>query len=41
MCDRKMPVKLKGKVYKIVVTPAMTYWAEAVPVKKITRGGWK
>ena len=28
-------MKLKGKVYKIVVTPAMTYWAEAVPVKKI------
>ena len=30
-----MPVKLKGKVYRTVVRPAMTHGAEAVPLKKI------
>ena len=25
LCDRRMPVKLKGKVYKTVVRPAMMY----------------
>ena len=35
LCDSKMPVKLKGKVYKTVVRPAMTYGAEALPVKKV------
>ena len=28
LCDRRMPVKLKGKVYKTVVTPALLYGAE-------------
>ena len=28
LCDRRMPVKLKGKVYKTVVRPAMLYGAE-------------
>lgn len=32
---RKMPIKLKGKVYKTVVRPAMMYRAEALRVKKI------
>ena len=36
LCDRKMPVKLKGKVYKTVVRPAMTYGAEALPLKKVS-----
>ena len=28
LCDRRMPVKLKGKVYKTVFRPAMLYGAE-------------
>lgn len=32
--DSKMPVKVKGKVYKTVVRPAMTYGAETVAAKK-------
>ena len=28
LCDRRMPVKLKGKVYKTVVRPAVLYGAE-------------
>ena len=27
LCDRRMPVKLKGKVYKTVMMPAMLYGA--------------
>ena len=35
ICDRRMPVKLKGKVYKKVVRPAMMYGMEATPIKKV------
>ena len=28
LCDRSMPVKLKGKVYNTVIRPAMLYGAE-------------
>ena len=34
LCDKKMPVKLKGKVYKIAVRPAMLYGMETLPVRK-------
>ena len=34
LCDRKVPVKLKGKVYKTAVRPAMLYGIETLPVKK-------
>ena len=35
LCDRRKPVKLKGKVYKTVVRPAMMYGMEAAPIKKV------
>ena len=35
LCDRRMPVKLKGKVYKTVVRPAMLYGMEVTPIKKV------
>ncbi|XP_060173953.1 uncharacterized protein LOC132604455 [Lycium barbarum] len=34
LCDKKVPPKLKGKFYKVVVRPAMLYGAECWPVKK-------
>ena len=35
ICDRKVPIRLKGKVHKAVVRPSMTYGLEAAPLKKI------
>ena len=34
MCDRNMPVKLKDKVFKTIIRPAMTYGSEFWAVKK-------
>ncbi|KAL1279411.1 hypothetical protein QQF64_026084 [Cirrhinus molitorella] len=34
LCDRKLPARIKGKVYKTVVRPAMLYGLETVPLKK-------
>ncbi|KAH0462810.1 hypothetical protein IEQ34_010385 [Dendrobium chrysotoxum] len=34
LCDRKVPLKLKGKFYKMVVRPAMLYSAECWPLKE-------
>ena len=34
MCDRKMPVELKDKVFKTITRPAMTYGSECCAVKK-------
>jgi hypothetical protein len=31
LCDRKMPLKLKGKVYRTVVRPALLYGSECWP----------
>ena len=33
MCDRKMPVELKDKVFKTILRPAMTYGSECRAVK--------
>ncbi|KAH0468862.1 hypothetical protein IEQ34_002094 [Dendrobium chrysotoxum] len=34
LCDRKVPLKVKGKLYKMVVRPAMLYGAECWPLKE-------
>ena len=34
LCDRRVPIKLKGKFHRTVVRPAMTYGMEAAPLKK-------
>ena len=34
MCDSKMPVKWKDKVFKTIIRPAMTYGSECWAVKK-------
>ena len=34
MCDRKMPVELKDKVFKTIIRPAMTYGSEYWTEKK-------
>ncbi|KAM3252103.1 hypothetical protein P3L10_006173 [Capsicum annuum] len=33
LCDKKVPSKLKGKFYRVVVRPAMLYGVECWPVK--------
>ncbi|XP_070047229.1 uncharacterized protein [Nicotiana tomentosiformis] len=33
LCDKKIPSKFKGKVYRVVVRPMMLYGAECWPVK--------
>ncbi|KAF3663664.1 V-type proton ATPase subunit c''1 [Capsicum annuum] len=33
LCDKKVPLKLKGKFYRVTVRPAMLYGAECWPVK--------
>jgi len=35
LCDRKIPLRLKGRVYRMVVRPALLYGAECWPVKKL------
>ena len=34
LCDKKVPIKLKTKVYKTVIRPTMTYGAECLAVRK-------
>ena len=34
LCDKKVPIKLKDKVYKTVINPTMTYGAECWAVRK-------
>uniref|UniRef100_A0A1S4CVR1 Uncharacterized protein n=1 Tax=Nicotiana tabacum TaxID=4097 RepID=A0A1S4CVR1_TOBAC len=33
LCDKNVPLRLKGKFYRVVVQPAMLYGAECWPVK--------
>ena len=34
LCDKKVPPKLKGKFYRVVVRPALLYGVECWPIKK-------
>ena len=34
ICDRRLPARVKGKVYSLVVRPAMVYGLETVAVTK-------
>ncbi|XP_055802220.1 uncharacterized protein LOC129871346 [Solanum dulcamara] len=35
LCDKKVPPKLKGKFYKVVVRPTLLYGVECWPIKKL------
>ena len=42
VCDRKIHPKVKGKVYRTVVRPAMTYGLETVGLRKRQEAdGWR
>ena len=34
LCDRRMPIRLKGKLYRTTIRLAITYGAEYSPLKK-------
>jgi len=34
LCDKKIPLKLKGRVYRVVVRPTLLYGAECWPTKR-------
>jgi hypothetical protein len=34
LCDPRVPLKLKGKLYRTVIRPAMLYGAECWPTKR-------
>ncbi|GJR45109.1 retrovirus-related pol polyprotein LINE-1 [Tanacetum coccineum] len=34
MCDRRIPLKLKGKFYRVAIRPAMLYGSECCPITK-------
>ena len=35
MCDKRMPNRLKGKVYRTCIRPVMLYGSEAWPIRKV------
>ena len=35
LCDRKMPMRLKGQVYRTVVRPALLYSTETWPIIRL------
>ena len=35
LCNRKFPVRLKGKFYIVAIRPALLYGTECWPVKKV------
>ena len=40
LCDKKVPIMLKDKVYKTVIKPTMTYGAECWVVRKKDQNIW-
>ena len=34
LCDKRIPFRLKGSVYRMVVRPALLYGTECWPIKK-------
>ena len=34
LCDKRVPLYSKGKIYKVVVRPALLYGTEALPITK-------
>ena len=41
LCDRKLSARVKGKMYKSIVRPAMFYGMETVAVTERQMGKWK
>ena len=41
ICDKRLPARVKGKVYSLVVRPAMVYGLETVAVTKKQVKRWK
>ena len=41
ICDRRVPARVKGKVYKVAVRPAMLYGLETVALTKDRRRRWR
>ena len=35
LCDKKFPIRLKGKFYRVIIRPALLYETECWPIKKI------
>ncbi|KAI5748144.1 hypothetical protein M8J77_022340 [Diaphorina citri] len=40
LCDRRMNGRMRRKIYRTVVRPAMMYGSETWPVKRITKEDW-
>ena len=41
ICDRRVPARVKGKVYRVAVRPAMLYGLETVALRKDRRRRWR
>ena len=41
ICDRRVPARVKGKVFKVAVRPAMLYGLETAALTKGRRQRWR